>query len=148
MPAVIGQIYNEDIAREYNTWPLALSTGWITREFKMATTAVIELSVRLSVLRLFHVGNVVQNRRSAPLLAWHEWFWCNSKEWKIYCCGLALSSEPQIWKFHAVIWQTTSKKWTKTLPACVARLFFLHKSNHWFVALSFLKLFINFNEQT
>ena len=32
----------------------------------------IELCVRLSVLRLFHVGHVVQNRRGALSLAWHQ----------------------------------------------------------------------------
>ena len=32
----------------------------------------LELCVRLSVLRLFHVGYVVQNRRRALSLAWHE----------------------------------------------------------------------------
>ena len=34
----------------------------------------IELCVRLSVLRLFQVDHVVQNKRSALLLARHEWF--------------------------------------------------------------------------
>ena len=54
----------------------------------------IELCVKLSLLRLFHVDHVVQNRRSALSLAWHRWFSCKSKERKIYCCELALSSEP------------------------------------------------------
>ena len=39
----------------------------------------IDLCVRLSVLRLFHVGQFVQNRRSALSLAWHEWFSCKGK---------------------------------------------------------------------
>ena len=56
----------------------------------------IELCVKLSLLRLFHVGRVVQNKRSALSLAWHECFSCKGKDWNIYCCGLALSSEPQI----------------------------------------------------
>ena len=56
----------------------------------------IELCVRLTVSRLFHVAHVAQNRRGALSLAWHEWFSRRSKEWNIYCCGLALSSEPQI----------------------------------------------------
>ena len=56
----------------------------------------MELCAKLSVLRLFQVGHVVQNRRSVHSLAWHEWFSCRSKERKIYCCGLALSSELQI----------------------------------------------------
>ena len=34
----------------------------------------IELCVKFSLLRLFHVDHVVQNRRSALPLAWHEWF--------------------------------------------------------------------------
>ena len=41
----------------------------------------IELCVKLS-LRLFHVDHVVQNRRSALSLAWHEWFSCKGKEEK------------------------------------------------------------------
>ena len=84
----------------------------------------IELCVNLSLLRLFHVYHVVQNRRCALSLAWHEWFSWKGKEWKIYCCELPLSSEPQIWKFHVVVWQTTSKHCTKTLVARAARLFF------------------------
>ena len=65
--------------------------------------------VGLSGLRLFYVGNVAQNRRSALSLAWHEWFSCKGKEWKVYCWRLALSPESQKLKFHVVIWQTTSK---------------------------------------
>ena len=56
----------------------------------------IELCVKLSLLRLFHVDDVVQNTRSALSLAWHKWFSCKGKEGKIYCFKLALSSEPQI----------------------------------------------------
>ena len=55
-----------------------------------------ELYVKLSLLRLFHVDHVVQNRRSALSLACHEWFSCKGKEGKIYCCELPLSSKPQI----------------------------------------------------
>ena len=84
----------------------------------------IELYVRLSVLRLFQVGHVVQRRRSALSLAWHRWFSCKDKEWKIYCCGLALS-EAQKLNIHVVIWQTTSKICTKERAARAARLFFL-----------------------
>ena len=40
----------------------------------------IELCVKLSLLRLFHVDHFVQNRRSALPLAWHEWFSCKGKE--------------------------------------------------------------------
>ena len=38
---------------------------------------------------------------------------------------LALSSEPQMGKFHVVDWQTTSKNSTKKRVARAARLFFL-----------------------
>ena len=40
----------------------------------------IELCVKLSLFRLFHVDHVVQNRRSALSLAWHEWISCKGKE--------------------------------------------------------------------
>ena len=56
----------------------------------------IELCLKLSLLRLFHVDHVVQNRRSALSLAWYEWFSCKGKEEKIYCSKLPLSTEPQI----------------------------------------------------
>ena len=89
----------------------------------------IELFVKLSLLRLFHVNHVVQNRRSAVSLARQRWFSCKGKEWKIYSCGLALSSEPQVWKFHVVSWQTTSKHCTKKRAARAARLFFFIQPN-------------------
>ena len=56
----------------------------------------IELCVRLSVSRLFHVDHVEQNRRSALSLAWHERLSRQGKEKKIYCSGLALPSEPHL----------------------------------------------------
>ena len=34
----------------------------------------VVLCAGLSVLRLFHVGHVVQNRGSELSLAWNEWF--------------------------------------------------------------------------
>ena len=40
----------------------------------------IELCVTFSVLRLFYVGHVVQNRPSALWLAWHEWFSPNGRK--------------------------------------------------------------------
>ena len=103
----------------------------LSREFKKLRRQLqrkrhikIELCVKLSLLRLFHVDHVVQNTRIALSLAWYERFSCKGKEWKIYYCELALSSEPQIWKFHVVVWQTTSKNCTKKRAARAARLFF------------------------
>ena len=52
-------------------------------------------------------------------------FSCKGREWKIYCCGLALSSEPQIREFHVVIWQTMSTNCAWKRAARAARLFFL-----------------------
>ena len=46
----------------------------LRRELQRKRQVTIELCVRLSVLRLFHLGHVVQNRPSALLVAWHEWF--------------------------------------------------------------------------
>ena len=103
----------------------------VNREFKNLRRQLqrkrhikIELCLKLSLLRLFHVDRVVRNRRSALSLAWYEWFSCKDKEWKIFCYELALSSEPQMWKFHVVVWQTTSKHRCKKRAARAARLFF------------------------
>ena len=59
----------------------------IIREFKKQRRQLqgkrhikIVLCVKLSLLRLFHVDHVVQNRRNALSLAWHEWFSCKGKE--------------------------------------------------------------------
>ena len=57
------------------------------RKFKkLRTTAAakkrhfkIELHIRLSLSRLFHVHHVVQNRRGPLSLAWHEWFSRNER---------------------------------------------------------------------
>ena len=80
-----------------------LLSGDITRELKKLRRQLqgkrlikTELCVKLSLLRLFHVDHVVQNRGSALSLACHEWFSCKGKEGKIYCCELPLSSKPQI----------------------------------------------------
>jgi len=115
----------------------------IIREFKKLRLLLqqkrhikIELWVWLSILRLFHVDHVVQNRRTALSVAWYQWFSRKGKEWKIYCCELALSSEPQIWKFHIVFWQTMSKHCTKEHAARAANYFSsFNQSNHWFVVL-------------
>ena len=98
----------------------------------------IELCVRSTVLRLFHVGHVVQSRRSTLSHAWHEWFSCKGKEWKIYYCGLVLSSELQKWKFHFFVWQTvTGKIVPKSMPHVQHDyLSSFNQSNHLFVALS------------
>ena len=43
----------------------------------------VELCVRFSALRLFDVGHVVRNRRSARSLTCHECVSCYGREWKI-----------------------------------------------------------------
>ena len=90
---------------------------------KCKENVTLKLNFASSLLRLLHVDHVVQNRRTALSRAWYEWFSCKGKEWKIYCCELALS-ELQIWKFHVVVWQTTSKHCNKKRAASAARLCF------------------------
>ena len=41
--------------------------------------------------------------------------------------GVLSLPEPQIWKFHVVVWQTTAKKCTWMRAARAARLFFLNQ---------------------
>lgn len=95
----------------------------------------IVFCVRLSVMRLFQVGYVVQTRRWILSLASHEWFLRRGKERKIFCLWLAPSSEPQIWNFHVIIWHTTSKNCTKRCAACAAWLFFPHSPDQSFELL-------------
>ena len=40
----------------------------------------IGLCIRLSVSRLFQVGHVIQNRRSAISVSWHEWIYAKEKK--------------------------------------------------------------------
>ena len=52
----------------------------LRRQLQRKRDIKIELCIKLSLLRLLHVGHVVQNRRTALSLAWHEWFSCKGKE--------------------------------------------------------------------
>ena len=63
------------------------STAIIIRELKKIRRLLqrkrrmkIELCVRLSALRLFHVGRVVEKKRSVLSLDWHEWLSRKGKE--------------------------------------------------------------------
>lgn len=87
--------------------------------------------------------HVAQYRRSVLSLAWYEWFLCKGKDWKIYCCALAFSSEPQKWKFHVVIWQPTSKIALRSL-AHVQHDYHssFNQSNHSFVVLPLISWFL------
>ena len=54
----------------------------VRRQMKRKRHIKIELCFKLSLLWLFHVGHVVQNKRSALSLAWHEWFSCKGN-WRM-----------------------------------------------------------------
>ena len=88
-----------------------------------------ELRVSLSILGLFHVCHVVRNSRSTPLLAWHKWISCNSKEWKIYRCRLVCRQhlKRENVALHLVHYV---RNCTKKGAARAARLFF-NQSNHY-----------------
>ena len=65
-------------------------------------------------------------------------FSCKGKQWKIFSCRPALSSdlEPQMRKFH-VVWETKWKKCTEKRAVRAARLSSsFNQSNHWFLALT------------
>ena len=52
----------------------------LRRQLQRKRHTKIEVGVKLSLLRLFHVDHVVQNRRSALSPCWYEWFSCKGKE--------------------------------------------------------------------
>ena len=67
-------------------WDMSIQ-GDNIREFKKLRRQLqrklhikIELCVKLSLLRLFHVDHVVQNRRTELSLAWYEWFSCEGNK--------------------------------------------------------------------
>ena len=43
---------------------------------------------------------------------------------------VALSPEPQIWKFHVVVWQTASKNSTKKACNAYSTIIFPHSTDH------------------
>ena len=111
----------------------------LRRQLQRKRHIKIELCVKLSLLRLFHVNQFVQNKRTALSLAWYEWFSCKGKEWKMYCCKLALSSEPQIKfeNFTSSFSRLRQNIAPKSVPHVQHDCFSLfNQSNHWFVALS------------
>ena len=90
---------------------LKLKWNWRTKNKKSLRRSdgnynknvTLKLNLASTILRLFDVGHVAyKKRRGALSLAWYQWLSCKGKEWKIYCCELALPSAPQIWKFHVV----------------------------------------------
>ena len=56
------------------------STIGIQRLLQRKRHIKIEVCVKSSVLRLFHVGYVLQKRQCALSVSWHEWFSYERKE--------------------------------------------------------------------
>ena len=115
----------------------------VTREFKKLQRQLqrkrhikIDLCVKLSLLRLFHVDHVVQNTRIVLSLAWYERFSCKGKEWKIYCyerCRQHLNYE----NFTSSFSRLRQNIAPKSVPHVQHDYFSsFNQSNHWFVALS------------
>ena len=83
-PQRVWLISCQDVVR----WP-SVSSDFkkLRRQLQRKRHIKIELCVKLIVLRLFHVGRVVQNRRGALSLAWHEWFSSKGREWFTVACS-------------------------------------------------------------
>ena len=93
----------------------------------------IEFCVKLSLMRLFHVSRVVQNRRSALSLAWHEWFSSKGREWKISAASSRCRQNIKYENFTSSGQNITPK----SVPDVQNDNFFsFNQSNHWFVSLS------------
>ena len=96
----------------------------------------IGLCVWLSVLLLFQIGHVVQNKRRVLSRAWHEWFSCKGKEPNIYCWELAAFLEALNWNFKSSFGRLRQKFAPKSVPHVQDDYFSsLNQSNHWFVTL-------------
>ena len=76
------------------------------RHLKINIREIVTL-LWLSLLpRIYYWQNMLQ-------MDWCKGHWSKYREWKNYCCVPTLSWKACIWKFHVVIWQTTSKNATK-----------------------------------
>ena len=90
------------------------------RHFKMT------LCVRLSALQLFNrLVTLYKISELHLLLLGTKGFHANAKNKIFTAAGLALSSEPQKRNYHVVVWQTTTKNFTKKSAPLAARLFSL-----------------------
>ena len=127
--------------------PRTFSAVWtvlFTKEFKKLRRQLqgkrhikIELFVKLSLLRLFHVDHVVQNRRSALSLAWHEWFSCKGKQWKNYTASARCRHNLKYENFTSSFGRLRQNIAPKSVVHVQHDyLSSFNQSNHWFVALS------------
>ena len=91
----------------HETCPAAMSPNTLRDKLHETFHSVTEPSVRFAVTG--HVGLFVRNKWGLLSIARHEWFWCKGGKWKIYSRKLVLLSEHQLWTFHIIIWQTTSR---------------------------------------
>ena len=105
------------------------------REFKKLRRQVqgklhikIELCVKLSLLRLFHVDHVVHNRRSALLLAWHEWFSCKGKSEKLTAASFRCRQNLKYENFTSSFARLRQNIAPKSVPH-VRHDHFLHSTN-------------------
>jgi len=119
----------------YKLAPLGNATVSVggTREFKRLRRLrqrkchiKIIVCVGLSVLQLLRV--LVMLFKIGPVffhLIGTNSFHAKEKNGRFTAAGSRLSSEPQKWKFHVLVWQTTSNDGTKKRATRAARLFFL-----------------------
>ena len=94
----------------------------------------LELCVRLSILRLFHVDHVVQNRRTALSLAWYEWFHVKAKSERFTAASSRCCQNLKYENFRSSFGRLRQN----IAPKSVQHAYFssFNQSNHWFVALS------------
>ena len=91
----------------------------------------IELCLRLSILRLFHVGYVVEKCPFTWLTLMVSMQRQRTKDFLLQARVEALSSGPQIWQFLVVVLLSTPKR---NVLKCTCSTF----QYHWFLAFSLL----------
>ena len=135
-PFIIYMNFHRKITQFWVLWNWTLGREFkkLQRQLQGKCHIKIELCVKLSLLRSFHVDHIVQNRRSALSLAWNEWFSCKGKESKIYYCELPLSSQLKYENFTTSFGRLRQNIAPKSVPHVQHDYFSsLNQSNHWFV---------------
>ena len=102
----IFQVVIKLCAEAYNMHRANIPAEYKTKTVEITTTKAIDF--RQSTTK--NCANYGKEIYWANLIGTNS-FQRKGRERKIYCCGLAFWLEPQIWKFHVVVSQTTSRKY-------------------------------------
>ena len=91
--------------------------------YEATTATATKLNFALNVLRLFHVGHLVKNRRAALSLAWHEWLLCKAKNARFPAASSRCRQNLKYENFTSLFGRINQKLHQKTRLTCCTIIF-------------------------